>query len=242
MSFAVSLGDGAFEYAGNGVASLLAQKQNLLRPRFWSMLYGILRFYRQAPRDIPRLANSDLCLGDYLRRANSAKPSLATISCPWPAPSGRRRPRLCSIIRRVVHQLLRQSRPAEAHGRPPWRTVEGGSKTYVAKLTGASPTGCASGGSDRDPCVGDGVRVRDASGASPSSMMWSSPPMPTKRFACSSMPRRRAPRLAPSATAAISRCSTPTRASCRNASRCGRAGTISVPRPIEGTRSASPIG
>ena len=70
MSFAVSLGDGAFEYAGNSVGSLLAQKRNLLRPRFWSMLRGILRFYGQAPRDLAWLAASGLSLGDYLRQRN----------------------------------------------------------------------------------------------------------------------------------------------------------------------------
>src|SRR5262249_3731468 len=50
MSFAASLGDGAFEYSGTDLAGLLAQPENLLKRRFWSMLGGILRFYREAPK------------------------------------------------------------------------------------------------------------------------------------------------------------------------------------------------
>ncbi len=65
MSFAVSLDEGRFEYAA---PSLFAQRRNLLRPRFWSMLGEILRFYREAPVDLGGLSDPDLTLGDYLKR------------------------------------------------------------------------------------------------------------------------------------------------------------------------------
>ncbi len=166
MSFAVSLGDGAFEYAGNGVGSLLAQKQNLLRPRFWSMLYGILRFYRQAPRDMPRIANSELSLGDYLRagkfgEAFARDHLLPMAGAIWSAPPEALLdyPARSFISFFDNHGLLKLTR------RPPWRTVEGGSKTYVAKLTRSFAdrvrVGCAATAIHR---VGDGVRVRDTSG------------------------------------------------------------------------------
>ena len=166
MSFAVSLGDGAFEYAGNGVGSLLAQKQNLLRPRFWSMLYGILRFYRQAPRDMPRIANPELSLGDYLRagkfgEAFARDHLLPMAGAIWSAPPEALLdyPARSFISFFDNHGLLKLTR------RPPWRTVEGGSKTYVAKLTRSFAdrvrVGCAATAIHR---VGDGVRVRDTSG------------------------------------------------------------------------------
>ena len=44
MSFSVSLGDGRLEYAGTDWGALLAQKTNILRPRFWSMLNDLVRF------------------------------------------------------------------------------------------------------------------------------------------------------------------------------------------------------
>ncbi|ODN71949.1 protoporphyrinogen oxidase [Methylobrevis pamukkalensis] len=55
MSFAVSLDDGALEYAGTNLIGLFAQKRNLVSPRFWSMLRDTLRFYREAPRALSEM-------------------------------------------------------------------------------------------------------------------------------------------------------------------------------------------
>ena len=66
MSFAVSMNGGRFEYAAPG---LFAQRRNVLRPRFWSMLSEILRFYREAPIDLGGLTDPNLTLGEYLKRA-----------------------------------------------------------------------------------------------------------------------------------------------------------------------------
>ena len=57
MSFAVSLDGGRLEYSGTGLGGLLAQPANVGRPRFWSMLKELLRFYREAPYDIARIAD-----------------------------------------------------------------------------------------------------------------------------------------------------------------------------------------
>ncbi len=46
MSFAVSIDEGLFEYSGSGLRGLVAQRANLLRPGYWSMLSNILRFFR----------------------------------------------------------------------------------------------------------------------------------------------------------------------------------------------------
>ena len=66
MSFSVSLDQGRVEYSGAGFAGLLAQPVNILRPRFWSMLYDLLRFYRRAPGDATRAAVERISLGEYL--------------------------------------------------------------------------------------------------------------------------------------------------------------------------------
>lgn len=66
MSFSVSLGEGRLEYSGNGFSGLFAQKRNLFRPRFWSMLSDILRFYREARTDLATLDDLDSSLGEYL--------------------------------------------------------------------------------------------------------------------------------------------------------------------------------
>ena len=48
MSFGVSVDDGAIEYSGSGIAGLFAQKRNLFRPDFLSMVSDIARFYKES--------------------------------------------------------------------------------------------------------------------------------------------------------------------------------------------------
>lgn len=133
MSFAVSRDDGALEYAGTDLAGLFAQKRNILRPRFWSMLADLVRFYRNAPADLPEMGL--MPLGDYLDakgygttfREDHLYPMAAAI---WSTP--------CRQIQDYPAAAF--IRFCENHGllkftdRPVWRTVDGGSRVYVKKL------------------------------------------------------------------------------------------------------------
>ncbi len=161
MSFAVSLGGGRLEYAGTNLGGLFAQKRNLLRPRFWRMLADLLRFYRTAPQDLARVSTELGSLDDYLRaggygdalRDDHLLPMSAAVwSCPT---SDAGQQPAASFIRFCDnHGLLRVT------GRPTWRTVLGGSREYVARLTERFAdrihTGNAVLGVER---TGDGVRV-----------------------------------------------------------------------------------
>jgi len=135
MSFAVSLDDGRFEYAAPG---LFAQRRNALRPRFWSMLSEILRFYRDAPKDLSGMTDSSLTLGDYLKREGFSEafrddhllPMAAAI---WSSPAHTLMDYPAESFIRFCgnHGLLKLV------GRPMWRTVEGGSRVYVEGLARA---------------------------------------------------------------------------------------------------------
>ncbi len=113
MSFAVSLADGDLEYSGTNLAGLFAEKRNLFRPRFWSMLRDLQRFYREAPRDLALLEEFHTTLGDYLDagaygaafRRDHLLPMAAAI---WSAPASDD-PQLSG---RVLHPLPGQPRPA----------------------------------------------------------------------------------------------------------------------------------
>jgi predicted NAD/FAD-binding protein len=166
MSFAVSLADGDLEYSGSW-AGLLAARRNLLRPRFWSMLRDVHRFYREAPRDLAQLEEIHTTLGDYLEagaygaafRHDHLLPMAAAI---WSAPAQQilDYPAAAFIRFHESHGLLK------LRNRPPWRTVRGGSRAYVERLTqaykdrvrlGRGVTAIA-----RRP---NGVEIRDRSGA-----------------------------------------------------------------------------
>jgi hypothetical protein len=166
MSFAASLGDGALEYSGANISGLFADKRNLFRPRFWSMLRDLYRFYREAPRDLPMLSEVHMTLGDYLDagaygaafRDDHLLPMAAAI---WSAPPGKilDYPAASFIRFHDSHGLLR------LRNRPQWRTVTGGSRAYVERLTQAYQDrirlGAGVSALHRGP---DGVKIRDRSG------------------------------------------------------------------------------
>jgi predicted NAD/FAD-binding protein len=135
MSFAVSLDAGRLEYSGTGLAGLFAQPGNLANPRFWAMLRGLVRFYRDATRDARAGSAAAMTLGEYLAaggygaafRDDHLLPMAAAI---WSAP--------CSEILSYPAQAF--LRFHHNHGllqltdRPLWRTVTGGSAVYVERL------------------------------------------------------------------------------------------------------------
>jgi uncharacterized protein len=135
MSFAVSLDGGALEYSGSGFTGLLAQPSNILRPRFWSMLAGLWRFYHDATRDSGRSLDVQLSLGEYLARGCYGEPLirdhlLPMASAIWSAAPEEILNYPASAFLRFNHNhgllLLR--------GRPAWETVVGGSQAYVQRL------------------------------------------------------------------------------------------------------------
>lgn len=133
MSFAVSLDRGRLEYAGTDLNGLFAQRSNLLRPRFLSMLRDLLRFYREAPGKLAGLET--LSLGAFLDRDGYGQafrddhllPMAAAI---WSAPSKTLLDFPAASFVRFCdnHGLLKVSK------RPLWRTVTGGSGTYIPQL------------------------------------------------------------------------------------------------------------
>ncbi|PIO98095.1 NAD(P)/FAD-dependent oxidoreductase [Pleomorphomonas carboxyditropha] len=133
MSFSVSIDGGRLEYAGSDLAGLIAQPANMARPRFYAMIFDLLRFYRQAPRDLGRLGG--MTLAAYLDanrygrafREDHLYPMAAAI---WSTPAAEVGAYPAEAFIRFCdnHGLMR------LRNRPQWRTVKGGSRAYVARL------------------------------------------------------------------------------------------------------------
>jgi len=134
MSFAVSIGNGAYEYSGGTGLGLFAQRSNLVSPRFWSMIRDLLRFYRNAPKDLAMMGG--ISLDDYLTRNGYGRafredhlyPMAAAI---WSTPAMEvgQYPAASFVRFCCNHGLL------ALRDRPIWRTVRGGSREYVARIT-----------------------------------------------------------------------------------------------------------
>jgi predicted NAD/FAD-binding protein len=136
MSFAVSLRDGALEYAGTDLRGLFAQRRNLLNPRFWSLLRDLVRFYRDASRDALSGLPAGQTLGQYLAANRYGEPFVRDHLLPmaaaiWSTPADRMADYPAAAFLRFCknHGLLQLT------DRPRWRTVTGGSRAYVERLT-----------------------------------------------------------------------------------------------------------
>jgi hypothetical protein len=135
MSFAVSMDGGTLEYSGSGLLGLFGQPRNLFRPRMWSMLSDLARFYRQAPRDAALTEDEAISLGGYLERGRY-RPAfrddhlLPMASAIWSAaPDEMLSYPAAAFIRFHDNHGLLQLRQ-----RPAWETVVGGSRNYVDRL------------------------------------------------------------------------------------------------------------
>ena len=136
MSFAASMDRGGLEYGGGDLGALFAQKRNLLRPRFWKMVRDILRFYREAPGALEDGSAEKISLGDYLRENRYSSAFINDHLLPmgaaiWSTP----------VDTMMAYPLAAFVRFCQNHGllqlkdRPQWRTVLGGSRQYVKRMT-----------------------------------------------------------------------------------------------------------
>lgn len=134
MHFSVSARDRDIEYASSGLSGLFADLRNITRPRFFAMLADILRFYASASR----LADSsdDLTLGQFLKSkrygdAFTRDHILPMAAAIWSCPVGAILDFPVKSLARffVNHGLAEFGEPFE------WRSVLGGSASYIAPLT-----------------------------------------------------------------------------------------------------------
>jgi predicted NAD/FAD-binding protein len=146
MSFSVQVpqarGDEALEWSGSNLATVFAQKKNLLSPRFWGMLGDLLRFNRLCTglalaQEDARMAQS---LQDFLDEHDFGQAFrdwyfLPMLGCIWSCPTDQMLQFPVATMIRFCHNhgLLQVS------DRPQWHTVVGGARHYVEKILAALP-------------------------------------------------------------------------------------------------------
>lgn len=137
MSFSVSIDGGRLEYGSAGANAVVGQRRNIVKPRFWRMMTEIRRFYTEAKdylnADISHLHQT---LGEFLDIRGYGRdfsdlfilPIGAAIWSTKPAEM-RVQPALTFLRFFASHGLL------AFDGGIKWRTVDGGSREYVNRLT-----------------------------------------------------------------------------------------------------------
>lgn len=134
MGFSVSMGGGAYEYAGSNLFQLVGSPRNLVDSGHWRMVAGIVRFFLSARGHLDRLPD-DLPLGAFLASAGYPTDFVERHLLPmagaiWSAAPGDMRDYPARAFIRFFdnHGLLKFG------ARPQWRTVLGGSRNYVQRL------------------------------------------------------------------------------------------------------------
>ncbi|MBV9098846.1 MAG: FAD-dependent oxidoreductase, partial [Frankiaceae bacterium] len=162
MSMSVRCEGCGLEYAGaRGAGGLFAQGRSAYNPAFLRMLVEVKRFHRHARR-VMELGSDDLTLRDFLAVGGYSRYFVAhfmvpVVSAVWSAAPGV----ALRYPARYLFTFLANHGMLTVFGSPPWRSVVGGSRTYVERavkhLTAvhvATPV--------RSVTRGDGaVRVRD---------------------------------------------------------------------------------
>ena len=137
MSFSARIDAANIEWSGSNLNTVFAQRSNLLRPSFLSMLKDILRFNKLTTAMAVRNSDSEMrvSVGDFLAEHGFGQtfrdwyfvPMIAAIwSCPE---SQMMRFPMGTMIRFCHNHGLLQ-----VENRPRWFTVQGGARQYVHKI------------------------------------------------------------------------------------------------------------
>ena len=134
MGFSISCEATGYEYSGDSLSGLFAQRGNIFNPSHYRMILDMIRFFRDGKRFL-NSADEQTSLDEFLHDNHYSerfvyKFIVPMMSAIWSASPG-------TVSQFPAAHFLRFFRN---HGllnirkRPTWRTVEGGSSQYVEKI------------------------------------------------------------------------------------------------------------
>lgn len=141
MTFGVSRDRGLFEWSGTA-EGIFAQKENIFRPRFWRMIFDIIRF-NQFALDLLQSHNTrgEQSLSEYLKSEGYSEafkddyliPMTAAVWSTSPDKTSLEFPVLTLVRFMWNHHLL-----STLAARPNWLTIKGGSQRYIDAIVKSS--------------------------------------------------------------------------------------------------------
>jgi predicted NAD/FAD-binding protein len=136
MSFSVSCADPDLEYASHGLGGLFAQRSLVFSAAYLKMLVDVVRFGRRGRRVLAGAADPKATIREFLREGRFGDDFarfylMPMVSAIWSSGTeiAAEYPRDPLLRFLDNHGLL------QVTGQPDWRTVVGGSHTYIAELT-----------------------------------------------------------------------------------------------------------
>ncbi|PPC94324.1 MAG: FAD-dependent oxidoreductase [Methylotenera sp.] len=134
MSFSVRCEDSQLEYNGTSLNSLFAQRRNFFKPAFHRMIRDILRFNKTSLELLPE--GNEIKLGDYLHIGQYSQQFVDHYIIPmgsaiWSTDAKQ----MLDFPARFFVRFFHNHGMLTVNNRPQWRTITGGSASYVAALT-----------------------------------------------------------------------------------------------------------
>ncbi|GAA6137625.1 FAD-dependent oxidoreductase [Arenicella sp. 4NH20-0111] len=135
MSFSARNDDTGLLYNSTNPNKLFCDRRNLFRPRFWRMIYDILRFYRQSTEVLEDNYSRSESVSEYLNANNYSRSFkhdhlLPMISALWSTNTTQVEK---FPIRHLVDFFSRHGL-MKIIGRPQWKVIKNGSSSYVEAL------------------------------------------------------------------------------------------------------------
>ena len=133
MSFSVSVKDTNFEYSGQGLKGIFANKINIFNKNFLKMFFDIVKFYNHC--DKINNFEGQITLGDFLKKNKLSKSFIdyhliPMVSAIWSMPPYE----ASEMPLRFFLKFFQNHGLFKLKNRPQWFTVSNRSKTYVNKI------------------------------------------------------------------------------------------------------------
>lgn len=134
MSFAVSIEQGRREYSGRHLNGLFGQRRNIIRPEHWQLVGDILRFFREAQKQVATCPD-DLSIAQFLDRFGYSRVFVEDHILPisaaiWSTPSRG----MLEFPAKTFIEFFANHSLLQVGNRPVWRTVSGGSREYITRV------------------------------------------------------------------------------------------------------------
>ena len=134
MSFGVSDG-GDFEYTGSSPNGLFAKRAHLVTPWFHRMVFDLVKFNRNA-RTLLATGGDGPSLGHWLDEGHYSKPFVERLIVPQASAVWSADPRqMWTFPARFLVEFFDNHGMLGFAKRPQWRTISGGSRSYVDAIT-----------------------------------------------------------------------------------------------------------
>lgn len=134
MSFSVRCEKTGLEYNGTTINSLFAQRLNLLRPSFYRMISGIMKFNQRA-KDFLMDPDPEMTFDHFIKKSRLNREVVDHYLIPMTAAIWSADPKATLEFPALfLLQFWQNHGFLEINDRPQWYVIKGGSRTYVDKL------------------------------------------------------------------------------------------------------------